>query len=519
MKKYSKVIVFFISGFITVFVLILMLILFTLNQFNALQNQVDQFETEFHLKNEALSSFAENAHKRTVVLLKMYKTNDAFERDELFKRFHTLAYRVASANKTYLSLNLSDNEKIAHQKIYQHIKKSSALRSHIADLLIQREDEKAIELIVNESVPAQESVLTIIEELQDILEHNHRQYMDDTKEKQKKNMLGIVVMGVLLFSIFSIQVFFIIRYILKKENIQLKRADVLLDVIGHGVLTTDTTGKVDYINPFASIILEAIGCQALGESFDDLRLIHKKGETQPLLHIVSKMIQNPKVNQHYNQCYIQYKNKEAVFWVSLTVSSIMSEQDKFLGVVIIMTDISEVHALNEKLKYEANHDKLTSLYNRKSIEEKLSAAVHRSSSEKSTSAVLYLDMDNFKYVNDNAGHPAGDQLLIDFSVLLKTHVREYDVVGRIGGDEFIILLYRCDLNKARDVAEKIIQAVNDYKLQWDNKIYSISTSIGITSINENSKNFEEVIQNADNALYEAKNSGKNCYKLDSYVGT
>jgi len=509
----SKIIVFFSTGFILVLLLIILLISFSLKQFDELQNKVQTVESEYHKKTEALSSFAQNSYKRTITLLKMYESSDPFERNELFDQFFILAHKVATSNRTFLSFDLPANEKAIHMKISQRMKKSSTLRSHIADLLLEGKDDTALDLIVNESVKSQESVMEIVEQLQAQQRNNHNQYLLDLRQQQKKNMLRVSILGFALFMIFSIVVFFVIRYILRKENIIVKRAEVTLDSISHGVITTDTLGKVDYLNPYAKIVLESMGCFAKGKYFDNLGILYKKGEKQPLTKIVANAVDDPKIIQHYNQCYLKSIDIDAVLWVAATIASIMGRNNEFLGVVIIITDISEVNALNEKLEHEANHDSLTSLYNRKIVEEKIRDAVEKSNVALSSSIILYIDLDNFKQVNDNAGHHAGDRLLIEFSQLLKTQIREYDVVGRIGGDEFVILLYRCTLEQGKEVASKIINSVNNYRLQWEGEEYSVGTSIGITSIDGKIKDFQKITKNADKALYAAKQAGKNRYHI------
>ena len=175
MAPNSKTIILFSVGFILVLCLIILLIAFTLRQFDTLQTKAQVVELEYYKKNEALTSFAQNSYKRTITLLKMYETSDPFERNELFDHFYVLAHKVANANRTFRSLNLPESEIAIHQKISQRMKSSSNIRSRIADLLLEGEDEEALAFIVKDSVQSQENGMEIIETLQELQTRHHNE--------------------------------------------------------------------------------------------------------------------------------------------------------------------------------------------------------------------------------------------------------------------------------------------------------------------------------------------------------
>lgn len=162
-----------------------------------------------------------------------------------------------------------------------------------------------------------------------------------------------------------------------------------------------------------------------------------------------------------------------------------------------------------QLAYQARHDTVTGLINRREFEhrlEKVLAAVQAGSDE---CAVLFIDLDRFKQINDTCGYLAGDELLRQMSLLFQGRLREGDVLARLGGDEFIILLHDCNRTQARQIAEEIGALAEAFRFVWQEKVFAIGTSIGITLITRKAREVSEVIAAADSACQQAKNAGRN----------
>jgi diguanylate cyclase (GGDEF)-like protein len=172
-----------------------------------------------------------------------------------------------------------------------------------------------------------------------------------------------------------------------------------------------------------------------------------------------------------------------------------------------MHDVSEQRGLARQMSYQASHDALTGLVNRREFERRLQEALDAARSGPATHILCYLDLDRFKVVNDSCGHVAGDNMLREVAGLLKDAVRDSDTVARIGGDEFAMLLIGCPLEKARQIADDVCRAVTDYRFVWKDKIFNIDVSIGLVEIGRESGNAEEVMSAADSACYVAKQRG------------
>jgi len=169
----------------------------------------------------------------------------------------------------------------------------------------------------------------------------------------------------------------------------------------------------------------------------------------------------------------------------------------------------ELFKEKERFSYHATHDALTGLINRHEFDRRLTTALARTKTDKSQHAILYLDLDQFKIVNDTCGHIAGDELLRQLTTLLKNKIREGDTLARLGGDEFGVLLDFCQLPQAEQIAEVLRETIQEFRFSWDDNIFSIGASIGLVAIDENSEDLTNILSTADTACYIAKERGRN----------
>ncbi len=179
------------------------------------------------------------------------------------------------------------------------------------------------------------------------------------------------------------------------------------------------------------------------------------------------------------------------------------------GVVLAWRDLTETRDLSEKLSFQASHDSLTGVWNRRAFEERLAQAVDEAAAGRASHAVCYLDLDQFKVVNDTCGHLAGDELLRQVGALLPRRVRRDDVFARLGGDEFAVLMRDCPISQAQRAAETLLEAIGEFRFSWEGNSFSISASIGLVPVDRHSESVSVVMSRADRACYAAKESGRN----------
>lgn len=195
--------------------------------------------------------------------------------------------------------------------------------------------------------------------------------------------------------------------------------------------------------------------------------------------------------------------------VKLSASTVKDEENSLSNYIFVFSDISERKCLEKSLEHLAQHDHLTNLPNRMLLNDRLEHAMARAERETRKLAVLFLDLDDFKKINDSMGHDIGDKILNQIAIRLKATVRKGDTLARYGGDEFIVVMEEIDTNDdAASLAEKLIACVNPDFIINDEK-YNLGVSIGISLFPEHANTISELISNADKAMYCAKNEGRN----------
>jgi len=195
--------------------------------------------------------------------------------------------------------------------------------------------------------------------------------------------------------------------------------------------------------------------------------------------------------------------------IDYSVAPIRDRAGQTVGGVLVIQDMSRERQYAARLSNLASHDALTGLLNRREFEQRLRAIVERREADEGHHAVLYLDLDQFKVVNDTSGHAAGDELLRQIGALLRPRLREGDVLARLGGDEFGVLLPHCPPAPALRIAEALRKAIVDFRFAWSNRAFTIGVSIGLVNLAEGPHTLASVLSAADAACYLAKDNGRN----------
>jgi diguanylate cyclase (GGDEF)-like protein/PAS domain S-box-containing protein len=288
-----------------------------------------------------------------------------------------------------------------------------------------------------------------------------------------------------------------------------ERAQVTLQSIGDGVITTDAKGFVDYINPVAQDLTGWDMRAAHGESIDSLMtLIHEQTRATVDNPVTRCLKEGRVITLAENSVLINKGGIEVP--IQDSAAPIRDRLGNIIGAVMVFHDVSKESRLFRKLSYQASHDTVTGLINRQEFENCLVTALDTTHDNPELShALLYLDLDQFKVVNDTFGHTAGDELLRQIADVVQANIRSTDVVARLGGDEFGILLERCDEERAMEVAEAIRGAVETHRFNWKDAYTSARCSIGIVMISRDSPDVASVMSSADVACYSAKDMGRN----------
>ncbi len=281
------------------------------------------------------------------------------------------------------------------------------------------------------------------------------------------------------------------------------RAQLALEAIGEGLVVTGAQGHVDYLNPAAVALIGVPAEEAEGRPFAELVSFVDEHDRRPLPDPVKQCLAaGARVGLGRRALLVTRGGAERN--VELSASPMRGPGGEVLGVAAALHDVTELRGLTRQMSYQASHDALTGLVNRREFERRLAEAMEVSRAGNGSHVACYLDLDRFKAVNDTAGHLAGDNMLRELATLLKDSVRDSDTVARLGGDEFGILLVGCPLQKARQIAEDVCRAVNDYRFVWKDRIFSVGVSVGLVEVGRESGSLEEVMNAADSACYAAK---------------
>ncbi len=285
-------------------------------------------------------------------------------------------------------------------------------------------------------------------------------------------------------------------------------AEVTLQSITESVITISLDEKIQYLNPAAESLLGIDVNEAAGQPY------------QNIINVVSgasnELISNP-VRECFNTGDIVIlpehvsliSGDSSVIAIEATVAPMKNATGDMMGCVIVIKDVSHARKLTSQLSFQASHDMLTGLYNRRKFEEHLQEALLNVREENREHSLCYLDLDQFKIVNDTCGHIAGDELLQQLPALFNTVLRSGDVIARLGGDEFGVLLENCNIIQAKKIADKLRQQVKAFRFVWQDRTFEIGVSIGIVGINADNVDMGEIMSAADIACYAAKDAGRN----------
>lgn len=289
-----------------------------------------------------------------------------------------------------------------------------------------------------------------------------------------------------------------------------ERAQVTLQSISDGVVTTDAEGRIDYINPVAQDLTGWNMRCAQGRPVGEIMTIvneHTRASVEN--PVVTCLKEGRVITLAQNSILITRRGDEVP--IQDSAAPIRDRTGNIIGSVMVLHDTGKESRLFRQLNYQAAHDSTTGLINRREFENRLMASLDRlrSSHPDTMHALLYVDLDQFKVVNDTFGHTAGDELLRQLSELIKTLIRSTDELARLGGDEFGILLERCSEEHAMQVAESIRDEIGGYRFEWQDSFTTVRCSLGVVVFTADAKDVASIMSSADVACYSAKDKGRN----------
>jgi diguanylate cyclase (GGDEF)-like protein/PAS domain S-box-containing protein len=297
---------------------------------------------------------------------------------------------------------------------------------------------------------------------------------------------------------------------LTPEDEQRQRKDArrarALESLSDAIVTTDEAGIIEFMNSAAATLTGTNADFAVGKS---LSQIVELVEDADATHAGGAPITLPagESASSSRRAVLLSHRSGAESAVEISTAPIRSAELDVTGTVLLLRDVTEQRGITRQMSYQATHDALTGLINRGEFERRVTEAIDSGHRGDGHHILCYLDLDRFKIVNDTSGHLAGDSMLREVAKLLRDAVRDSDYVGRLGGDEFGMLLVGCPLEKGRQIADDVCRAVGEYRFIWKDKLFNIGVSVGLVEISRESGTMEELLSAADAACYVAKKEG------------
>jgi len=280
-----------------------------------------------------------------------------------------------------------------------------------------------------------------------------------------------------------------------------------LQSLAEAIIATDKDGRITFLNPAAEHLTGSGAAGALGKLLEDIVSLVDETDRRLLSDPVHQALTTGAPVNLSRRALLLSRTNGNERSIELSASPIRNSAQELIGAVVLLHDVTEMRGLARQMSYQATHDALTGLVNRREFERRLEEAIESGHRGDGQHVLCYLDLDRFKIVNDSSGHLAGDSMLREVAKLLRDAVRDSDTVGRLGGDEFGTLLVGCPLDKARQIADDLTRSVGEYRFVWKDKIFNIGVSVGLVEISRESGTLEELLAAADTACYVAKKQG------------
>lgn len=498
-------------SFTAVIVLMGLLLAVDLRQMSVQHKRLEHIVYVQNAKLELSSNMRRAARERSLSLHRMLVLDDPFDIDEEWVLFNRYGSQFADNRSTLKNMGLNEHELKILGEQGRITGDAVIAQLQVAQLALDGEIETANRVLRDKAMPLQNQVFDQLNRLNEYQQGliSREALEAETAYIQTRNityLLGIlaILLG-LFFSVFAIRRTVIAERSLFEEK---ERAQVTLQSIGDGVITTNELGIVQYLNVTAERLTGWNNHQARGKYLNEVfKVVSESSKSE----ITDLGIDAVRIDQPYYSTtdVLLLSRDDTEQAIEYTLAAVPSPDGKFSGLVLGFHDVSTMRNLSRQLSHQASHDELTGLINRRAFEVHLERAIESAIKDHKQHALCYLDLDQFKIVNDTCGHLAGDELLKQISSRFNGLIRHTDVLARLGGDEFGVLLEDCPEDKAVLIANEFCNNLQEYRFSWNEKLFEIGVSVGLIFINRDSGSMYDVLSMVDSACYVAKEQGRN----------
>jgi diguanylate cyclase (GGDEF)-like protein/PAS domain S-box-containing protein len=498
-------------GFAAVLALMLFMTAVGLLQLEASQNRLEGIVGDHLAKVSLATRMHSSARERTVSLQQLTILRDPFERDEQWMRYLSKAGEFGQARQALLALPLTAEEESLLKRQSQLTGIAVPIQERVVKLVSEGNILEAQRLLVAEAIPAQDHVLQQLSTLYQLQERKTEQIVQQAARDFHKARLQVTLLAAITVGLALLVAVTVVRYSRRADSElrqEKERAQVTLHSLSDAVIRAGADGRIEYLNPIAVRLTGWTNQSAHGKYPEEIFNVVRDSVCDTKIDAVGKILTGKESTTGPVDFVISVQDATQ-YCIELISTPIHNDLGEVAGMVMVFRDVTEIRALSRELMYHATHDPLTGLYNRREFERHLQEALLDARASDVEYALCYLDLDMFKVVNDTCGHVAGDELLKQISLMFRQRLRKEDILARIGGDEFAILLRRCTLERAEEISGLIRVAMKDFRFVWEEKTVDVGVSIGVMRIAADSGDIKDVFRIADVACRIAKEEGRN----------
>ncbi|MDJ0832672.1 MAG: EAL domain-containing protein [Gammaproteobacteria bacterium] len=462
-------------------------------------------------KMAILASMAEMARSRTRLTAQMIEEKDVFVRDEIQLEMDRIATQFTLALKNLNEIGLESYEEQVLKRQREIIMEILPQQRLAAEFALSGEESdivRARSILFQNVLPGQGEVIKNIMSMINYHKETIDQQAAQSIEQHHHNLKQQYLLLIFILILAVVIVWITIRKIIGVETLlfsERERAELTLTSIQDGVIVIDAQMTITELNKTATEFMSVERQAALGKSIREvINLGHIQIE-KSIIESISQVLDGEQKNERTREAHIMVG--DVAFNVDILISPIVHDSH-IDGAIITFRDITEKKKLSEEIAYQARHDVLTGLLNRNAFQRECKAKLS-GKAESEHHLLSLLDLDRFKVVNDTCGHNAGDELLKQVATILRTNTRKNELIARMGGDEFAILLENCSLSDGLTVINKIIQSIAANRFDWQDNSFAISCSAGLVAVDGQEPNLNDLLHSADTACYLAKDEGRN----------
>lgn len=488
-------------------VLITLVTLVGITRIHVIDGRIAELVREENSRTSLLASLLEFDDRRQQSIYALFAAGSPAEREAGYKNYSALGAEVSAKRAEFDKFDPSEPGHTAVTQVLDAMSFSQQSHERVAASVMRGEMSDAATLLITQTMPAHDQFEISVNRLIDSRRAAMVAAVAQASVDIRQALVLIGIAGVLVLVFGAAVAFRVVHQTMRSEEAlhrEKELAQVTLHSIADGVITLDAEGNIDFMNPVA-------------EEYTGWKMADAKGRSLNVVyHVVDEQTGKPIPHPGGHQVGARGAHSATVALLGRegkacairdSSAPIHNSEGNLVGWVVVFHDVSQIQELAQQLSWQAGHDALTGLINRREFERQLAVLIESARADDKQHALLYMDLDNFKTVNDTCGHAAGDELLRQLTTVMQARMRGSDTLARLGGDEFGVLLEVCPLEQAVRIANGMREAVREFRFIWQDKTFGVGISAGLVGI-DGSESMDRVLAAADRICYEAKNKGR-----------